>query len=108
MMDATGTAKARLKQILPNSSWEHSMTTSTENIFELLEQNAKWWEQAAVLCEHTVAQLEPGRREEWQLMGAVYRERADKHVHLIEFLRQKGDLPSISATPPTRGHSEGL
>jgi hypothetical protein len=84
------------------------MTSSTENIFELLEQNAKWWEQAAVLCEQTVAQLEPGRREEWHLMGAVYRERADKHVHLIEYLRQKGNLPSISATSPTRGQSDRL
>ena len=107
-MDATGTAKARIKQILTNASWENSMTPSTENILELLEQNAKWWEQAAVLCEHTVAQLEPGRREEWQLMGAVYRERADKHVHLIEYLRQKGDLPSISSTSPTRRQSDGL
>ena len=107
-MDATGIAKARIKQSLTNASWENSMTPSTENILELLEQNAKWWEQAAVLCEHTVAKLEPGRREEWQLMGAVYRERADKHVHLIEHLRQNGDLPSISATSPSRGQSEGL
>ena len=84
------------------------MTTSTENILELLEQNAKWWEQAAVLCEQTVAQLEPGRREEWHLMGAVYRERAEKHARLIEHLRQNGDLPPLSALNPNRNQSEGL
>jgi hypothetical protein len=66
------------------------MDISNEGILEILEQNAKWWEQAAVTCERTAAQLASGKKEEWELMGAVYRERAGKHAHLIEQMRKNG------------------
>jgi hypothetical protein len=67
------------------------MDTSNENILEILEQNAKWWEQAAVTCERTASCAAPGKKEEWQLMAAVYQERAEKFTHVIETLRQKSD-----------------
>ena len=65
------------------------MDTSTQDILEILEDNVKWWEQAAVTCEHTAARLLTGEKEGWQLMGAVYRERAEKHTRLIEQLRRE-------------------
>ena len=60
---------------------------SMQGILEILEENVKWWEQAAVTCEHTAARLPEGEKEGWQLMGAVYRERAEKHTRLVEQMR---------------------
>ena len=69
---------------------EKRMDSSTEAVFELLEQNASWWEQAALTCEHIATNRGFGSKEEWQLMGAVYRERAQKHAQMMEQLREKG------------------
>jgi hypothetical protein len=72
-----------------NAAWEKRVENSMQGIVEILGENVKWWEQAAVTCEHTAARLPMGEREGWQLMGAVYRERAEKHSHLVEqLLRQ--------------------
>jgi hypothetical protein len=62
----------------------------SDPVFELLEQNASWWEQAALTCEQIAANHGLATKEEWQLMGAVYRERAQKHMQIIDQLRQKG------------------
>jgi len=62
------------------------MDTSIQEILALLAENVKWWEQAAVTCEHTATRLPTGEKEGWQLMGAVYRERAEKHTRLAEQL----------------------
>jgi len=70
---------------------ERIKDTSDKGILEILEQNAKWWEQAAVTCENTAARLPSGEKEEVLLMSAVYRERAGMHTHLIEQLRGKGN-----------------
>ena len=66
------------------------MDSSTDPVFELLEQNASWWEQAALTCEHIAANHGLGTKEEWQLMGAVYRERAQKHAQILDQLRRNG------------------
>jgi hypothetical protein len=70
-----------------------TMEDWNETAFDLLEQNAKWWEQAALACEHIAAHNGTGKKEEWQLMGAIYRERAQKHVQFIEQLRQDKSRP---------------
>lgn len=71
-----------------SASWERMMDTSTDGILEFLEQNEKWWKQAADNCERTAVDLPTGDKEVWQLLGAVYRERAEKHERIIERLRQ--------------------
>lgn len=87
----TGTAQTeRGKQFMTNTAWENRMDTSSEDVLEILELNAKWWEHAAVTCESTATRFPAGTKEEWQLMGAVYRERADKVAQFINQLRQKG------------------
>jgi hypothetical protein len=70
---------------------ERGKDTSDKGILEILEQNAKWWEQAAVTCENTAARLPSGEKEEVLLMSAVYRERAGMHARLIEQLRGRGN-----------------
>jgi hypothetical protein len=70
---------------------ERGKDTSDKGILEILEQNAKWWEQAAVTCENTAARLQPGEKEEVLLMSAVYRERASMHARLIEQLHGRGN-----------------
>jgi|SRR3984885_2934630 hypothetical protein len=73
-----------------SSTWEKRMDSSTDTVLELLEQNASWWEQAALTCEHIAANHGLGTKEEWQLMGAVYRERAQKHAQILDQLRRNG------------------
>jgi hypothetical protein len=90
-MSAAEFAMAGGKQFMTNAAWENRMNSSIEAILELLEQNVKWWEQAAITCEQTAAQVDPTRKEEWWLMGAVYRERAEKHSRLLEHLCEKRD-----------------
>jgi hypothetical protein len=70
---------------------ERGKDPSDKGILEILEQNAKWWEQAAVTCENTAARLPSGEKEEVLLMSAVYRERASMHARLIEQLRGSGN-----------------
>jgi hypothetical protein len=72
---------------------ERFKDTSDKGILEILEQNAKWWEQAALTCENTAARLPSGEKEEVLLMSAVFRERAGMHARLIEQLRgsENGD-----------------
>jgi hypothetical protein len=67
------------------------MDMAMREIFEILEENVRWWEHAAVTCEHTAARLLEGEKEGWQLMGAVYRERAEKHARLVEQMRRDGN-----------------
>jgi len=69
------------------------MNPSMDAILELLEQNSRWWEQAAKTCEQ-VAANGMGSKEEWQLMGAVYRERAQKHFELLDQTRQTQETSS--------------
>jgi hypothetical protein len=88
-MHATNVTTNRGKRFMPRATWEKQMDTSTENILETLEQNANWWEQAAATCEGPITQLASNSKEEWQLMAAVYRERANKLTHLLEQLRHK-------------------
>jgi hypothetical protein len=76
-----------------SATWEKRMDSSNDDVLELLEQNASWWEQAALTCEQIAANHGRGTKEEWQLMGAVYRERAQKHTQVIDQLRQKGMSP---------------
>jgi hypothetical protein len=80
--------KDQSKSSLTDASWERSMDTSMQNILEILEENVNWWEQAAITCEQAATHSPTGEKEGWQLMGAVYRERADKHARLFEQLRQ--------------------
>lgn len=65
------------------------MDASMQDVLEILEENVMWWEQAASTCERTGARLPTGEKEGWQLMGAVYRERAEKHARLVEQLRRQ-------------------
>jgi hypothetical protein len=87
-MHVSTSERNQSEQSLPNASWERSMDTSMQNVLEILEENVNWWEQAAITCEHAAGRLPSGEKEGWELMGAVYRERAEKHTRLVEQLRQ--------------------
>jgi hypothetical protein len=90
---ATPTETVRNNRSTVSATWEKRMNSSTDPVFELLEQNASWWEQAALTCEHIAANHGLGAKEEWQLMGAVYRERAQKHAQILDQLRRNGINP---------------
>jgi hypothetical protein len=87
-MHVSTVGKDEIEQPLANATSEKLMDTAMQEILEILEENVTWWEQAAATCEHTGARLPSGEKEGWQLMGAVYRERAEKHTRLVEQLRR--------------------
>lgn len=76
---------------MANAAGEKSVNTSMQDILKILEDNVKWWEQAAITCENAAVRLPTGEKEGWQLMGAVYRERADKHTRLVEQFRRENN-----------------
>jgi hypothetical protein len=86
-MHLAATVNDRGQKSVTTAPWEKRMDIAMQGILEILEENVKWWEQAAVTCEHTAARLPEGEKEGWQLMGAVYRERAEKHTRLVEQMR---------------------
>lgn len=88
-MNRMASEKDRGKQLMTGTAWNKQMSASHEDVLEILEQNAKWWEHAALTCESTADRYPSGRREEWQLMGAVYRERAEKVSQFIAQLSKK-------------------
>jgi hypothetical protein len=90
-MHLSTTANDQVQNSVTTAPWEKRMEIAMQGIFEILEENVRWWEQAAVTCEHTASRLPAGEKEGWQLMGAVYRERAEKHARLVEQLRQDGN-----------------
>jgi hypothetical protein len=80
---------------------------TSESIQEILEQNAKWWDRAAVHCETIAPRLEPGKKEEWLFMSAVYRERSDIHAKLLERLRgeESGNAGDATSHSSSGSHS---
>jgi hypothetical protein len=86
-MRLAATVNDQGQKSVTTAPWEKRMDIAMQGILEILEENVKWWEQAAVTCEHTAARLPEGEKEGWQLMGAVYRERAEKHTRLVEQMR---------------------
>jgi len=64
-----------------------TFTETSQSIQEILEQNAKWWDSAAVHCETVAARLESDKKEEWLFISSVYRERSDIQAQLLERLR---------------------
>jgi hypothetical protein len=91
-MHLSTTANDQSQNSVTTESWEKRMDIGMQGILEILEENVRWWEQAAVTCEHTADRLPAGEKEGWQLMGAVYRERAEKHARLVEQFRRESNL----------------
>jgi hypothetical protein len=86
MNPAAATAKSTVtvrSERSTEDSLGESINSSIDVVFELLEQNVSWWEQAALMCERIAENPSSGTKEEWQLMGAVYRERAQRHTQFI-------------------------
>jgi hypothetical protein len=88
-MHLATTADDQGQKSVTTAAWEKRMDIAMQGILEILGENVKWWEQAAVTCEHTATRLPAGVKEGWELMGAVYRERAEKHSRLVEQLRRE-------------------
>jgi hypothetical protein len=91
-MDTALIQTGQSKQSSVGTTWEKQMdTTSNKDVLEILDQNTKWWEQAAVTCERTAAQCSNGHKEEWELMAAVYQERAEKVARFLIELGGRGN-----------------
>jgi hypothetical protein len=63
-----------------------------EPLAELLafvESNAKWWDDVAQQCERVSKKLRPEEAAQYDLLCAVYRERAQLHRGLVAKYRQR-------------------
>jgi len=67
----------------------------TKEILACLEEHANWWIQAAVNCEelaagHGMEKLSEAQKlANWQLLAAVYRERAELSARSVEAFRKE-------------------
>lgn len=60
-----------------------------EEVLSLLEGDAKWWGDAAEHCEELTSNLSAEEKAKWQLLVAVYQERAKVHRELVAKMRQR-------------------
>jgi len=58
-----------------------------KEVLSLAESNATWLDDAAQHFEQFAAQLDEIEKAQWQLLAAVYRERAQTIQHEVEKMR---------------------
>jgi hypothetical protein len=75
------------------------MQQPLNEVLSLAESNATWLDDAAQHFEQFAAQLEEVEKAQWQLLAAVYRERAQTIQSEVEKMR--ATLPSNG--PPELG-----
>lgn len=63
------------------------MQQPLKEVLSLAESNATWLDDAAQHFEQFAAQLDEIEKAQWQLLAAVYRERAQTIQHEVEKMR---------------------
>ena len=68
---------------------DESLVRIYEDVLTFVESDVQCWKEAARHCESHSVKLSEREAAEWQLLGAVYRERADIQFHLAANLRKQ-------------------
>jgi hypothetical protein len=75
--------------------------------FSLAEADARWLDDAARYFEDYASQLSEGEKAKWQLLAAVYRERAQLSKSVAGKVRQnQRDMPDVSPEASTTATQE--
>jgi hypothetical protein len=59
-----------------------------KEILSFVEGDARWWDEAAQRVEELASGLSEAEQRKWQLLVAVYHERARAHTELVEGVRK--------------------
>ncbi len=79
------------------------MNELLKEALSLAEGDARWLEDAAQYFEDYASQLSGEEKAKWQLLAAVYRERAQANQSVVGKVRQNlSDPPDVSRQPSAR------
>jgi hypothetical protein len=65
------------------------MEDMLKEVLTFVEGDARWWDEAAQHVEELASGLPETQQAKWQLLVAVYHERANAHKELVEKARQR-------------------
>jgi hypothetical protein len=68
---------------------EVGMEELFKELLSFVEGDAKWWDDAAQHCERLAIKLSDEEKAKWELLAAVYHERAKVHRELVGKMRQR-------------------
>ena len=60
-----------------------------KEVLSFVEGDARWWDEAAQHVEELAIGLAEAKRTKWDLLAAVYHERAKAHRDLAERVRKR-------------------
>jgi hypothetical protein len=58
-------------------------------VLSFVEGDVRWWDEAAQHVEELTSGLSEAERTKWQLLVAVYHERARAHTELVGSIRKR-------------------
>jgi hypothetical protein len=64
------------------------MEDMLQEVLTFVEGDARWWDEAAQHVEDLASGLPEAERVKWDLLAAVYQERARAHTELVGSLRK--------------------
>jgi hypothetical protein len=59
-----------------------------KEVLSFVEGDVRWWDEAAQHVEELASGLPEAEKTKWQLLAAVYRERAQAHTELVGSVRK--------------------
>jgi hypothetical protein len=60
-----------------------------KEVLSFVEGDVRWWDEAAERMEVLTSALPEAERAKWQLLIAVYHERAQAHTELVASVRKR-------------------
>jgi len=72
-------------------SWRCDLEEPLKEVLSFVEGDARWWDEAAQHVEELARGLPEAKRAKWQLLVAVYQERAKAHTELVARVRKSSD-----------------
>ena len=60
-----------------------------KEVLSFVEGDVRWWDEAAQHVEELASGLPAAERTKWDLLAAVYRERARAHTDLVGSVRKR-------------------
>jgi hypothetical protein len=60
-----------------------------KDVLSFVEGDVRWWDEAAQHVEELASVLPESERTKWNLLAAVYHERAKAHTELVASVRKR-------------------
>ena len=68
------------------------MEELVKEVLSFVEGDVRWWDEAAQHVEELASVLPESERTKWNLLAAVYHERAKAHTDLVGSVRKRSGL----------------